>query len=226
MTRFFTFLLLFTGMQVEAEMLSIPEACLPQEVAPCLVKSNQKQSFKTHFGELHLDEGVILKVTDFKLGHLELLRGKISLQLPSGKKSGFKLNDIPFESSRVFAEMNPQRKMRVYDGQKFILADYELAQRQGDEAVISKFEFLSKLDMIRYLAGYFSSKTSLAAYLKSIEPAWKNEFKTQTDDQTIVLKRSIASIEKSEAENKRRLEEEARQLKKVRELFFYRTFYR
>lgn len=227
MTVLFTFLLLFFAMSVEAEVLSIPEACLSQTVAPCLVKSNQKQTFKVHFGELHLDEGTILKIIDFKSAQVELLQGKLSIQgLPDKKKIGLKLNDIPFESRRVFAEMNPQRKMRVYDEQKFILADYELPQRQGDEVVIVKSEFLSKLDMIRYLAGYFSSKSSLSSYLKSIEIAWKQEFRIQTDNQTIALKRSIASVEKSEAENKRRLEEEARQLKKVRELFFYRTFYR
>lgn len=215
--------------QANAEVLSIPEDCFSQQVEPCLIKAGSHQILKSQSGAFRLEaeKDSIFKITKFESpATFELLQGKI--MLVAGGKTPLKsvLNDVQFESLRVFAEMMPERKMKVYDSHKFILSDYELPATKGEEAVLVKSEFLAKQDMIRYLSYYFSGKKALVTYLKTIESLWKKEFEAQTKVQTIALQRAIASIQKDEDEAKHRQEKEQRERKKVREMFFYRTFYR
>lgn len=224
----FSFLLFFTG-YASAEILSIPENCLAQEVAPCLIKTSENQNLKSHSGQFILaaTEDTIVKIIQFTSPfQFELLQGKVIIRSSTKKVIEFTLNDVRFATRVVFAQFNQERRLQVYDTMKFILSEYEQGLQKGQESVIRKAEFLAKRDMIRFLSEYFVNKKYLVVYLKSIEASWKKEFKVQTNDQTIALQRSIASIEKVEAEDKRQTAEEAEELKKVRSQFFYRTFYR
>jgi len=64
------------------------------------------------------------------------------------------------------------------------------------------------------------------SYLKEHEASWKAEFALQNEIQTKVIARAIASEEAEQKKSIEREKKEKEQIKKVRELFFYRTFYR
>lgn len=212
-----------------AETLSVPENCFKIETSPCLLKSTgilKLQNSKKKYG-LVINENTIIKVNSFgEPFEFELLQGRLTFFSLDKKEVAFKLNEVEFLSSRIFAEITSERKIEVYNVKNFILTEYDPGVGKGSETVISRSEFLSKLDTIRYIANFYSNKKLLSQFLKSIEMAWEKEFKTQTNDQEKTLKRSLASIEEKEAERKRQAAFEAEELKKVRSLFFYRTFYR
>lgn len=227
-TLLFMFLL-FSGLRAQAELLSIPEECLAKEVSPCLIKSSQRQILKSPSARFALDVGeeTIVKILKFESPfHFELLQGQMVVKTGSKKPISFILNDVSFLTSQAFTRFGDERRLQVYDTKSFILSEYESGIASGHETVILRSEFLAKLDMIRFLSLYFADKKSLMSYLKTIESVWRKEFKLQTNDQTIALQRSIASIEQAAAEDKQRSEKEIEELKKVRRQFFYRTFYR
>lgn len=228
-SRFLFFFFFLVGVEASAELLSVPENCLQQEISPCLVKVGENRTLKSKSAlfSFVVAEDSIFKILQFSSPFkFELLQGKMVVQSGSKKTIQFTLNDVPFDSKTVFAKFGEGRRLQVYDSKNFILSEYEQAENLGQEAVLRKSEFLAKLDMIRFLSEFFFSKKSLLGYLKSIELSWKNELKIQTNDQTIALQRSIASIEKAEEQSKAQAEKEAEELKKVRRQFFYRTFYR
>lgn len=223
------FFLFSFSFQALAEILSIPENCLTKEISPCLIKTTERQVLQGHSKNFMLttDENTVVKVLQFETPiQIKLLQGRLTLRSGLKKALVFQLNDVKFESIMLFAGVDQDKKMKVYDAQNFILSAYDLPTSDQDEVVISKSEFLSKLDMIRFLSAYFPEKKSLQTYLHSIENNWKKELEIQAKSQTIALKRSIASIEESQNEEKRRHKAEEAELKKVREMFFYRTFYR
>lgn len=227
--RFLFFLVFAMSFSVSAEILSIPENCLKQEIAPCLVKSNQSQTLKSksNLFSLVVQQESIVKVLQFSSPFkLQLLQGKMIVQSEVQKAIQFTLNNVPFKSQSIFAKFGEEGRLQVYDSKNFIFSEYEQGVAQGQETVIHKAEFLAKLDMIRFLSEFFGDKKSLFSYLKSIELNWKNELKSQTNDQTMALQRSVASIEKAEEQSKAEAKKEAEELKKVRRQFFYRTFYR
>lgn len=227
--RFIVFLILLSGYNAVAEIISIPENCISEEVSPCLLKSTENKTLqgKSKLFSLSVEEEAIVKIIQFSSPFkFELLQGKIFIQSASKKKIQFSLNEINFDSKAIFAKLNSEHRLQVYDTKNFILAEYEPGIEKNKETVIRKSEFLSKIDMVRYLAEFFQNKRSFVSYLKSIESRWKDELKSQTNDQTIALQRSIASIEKAEADAKELSKKEAEELKKVRRQFFYRTFYR
>lgn len=228
MKKGLTILSFLFSSSVYAELISLPEACFERQVAPCLMKvtgaKNLVQS-KLHF-EVGLDVIAILKIKSFsKPLQIELLQGSISIQALASHDLDLKLNEISFRSKQVFARMQ-KRKMTVYDTQSFILSEYDLGDSPDQEAVLAKADFPTKVSLVRFVAGFFHQKNKLMSFLKQIEPAWQKEFKAQTDRQTKVLKRSVASLEMSEIEKRLQAEAEVEELKKVRDLFFYRTFYR
>ncbi len=227
--RLFLFVNLIHGLSASAETLSVPENCLAQEIAPCLIKAetNQTLKSKSKLFQLAVSSGSIVKIVQFNIPFkFDLLNGKVSIQAISKKPIQFKLNDVAFESKAVFAKSTEVGRLQIYDVKNFILAEYELSGSSEQESVLRKSEFLAKLDMIRYLSEFYTSKKSFLGYLKSIETLWKKELNRQTNDQTIALQRSIASIAKAEELSKAQAEKEAEELKKVRRQFFYRTFYR
>ncbi len=216
------------SLAAQGEILSLPEDCVAKEISPCLVRALNAdilQGRSDRF-QLVLGNGAIVKLTSFTPAlRIDLLQGELIIQSKNKKPMAFKINEVPFVSKMVLVHIR-ERNIKAFDTKTFILSEYQQSSQSGQDTVINKAEFLSKLDMIKFVSIFYPQKTQLLSFLKGIEPAWEKEFATQTSHQTKALKRSVASVEADEAETQRQKLRQEEELKKLRNLFFYRTFYR
>ena len=106
-----------------------------------------------------------------------------------------------------------------------MLSSFILAQVESN-SVLAKSVFVEKPELFQFVTPFFHTKSSFKNFITEIEPLWKQEFKSQTISQTKVLKRAIASTENREQKNREVNIKNQIELKKVRDEFFYRTFYR
>ncbi len=223
------FLLIFlASLSCWAQMVSIPEDCLTKKISPCLIRAETPQSIQIPLQNLSikLKSNTIFKVLHFESEpRFELLQGAVQISELDQKNKVFYLNQVHLESKQIFSEREAQQ-LKIYDVRHFILSDYQVTDQADKENVIVKADFLNKKDMIKFITNYITEKKVLLEFLKAIEKDWQKEFKILTDNQTKVIKRSVASIENDEKAKARRKQQEIEELKKVRELFFYRTFYR
>ena len=162
-----------------------------------------------------------MTLNDFKDLSVDLLKGSLVV---TGNTVPFKLNEIYISKS---SQMIQRRENLILglDLKSFILSTYKLSKVRSN-TVLLKSEFMEKAQLLKYVSTFFERKIAYVEFLKSIENLWKAEFVSQTTIQTKVLERSVASSEQSgKSENAERLRQEL-ELKKVREQFFNRTFFR
>ncbi len=210
-----------------AELIQVPENCLEKSITPCLVRASQQEvvssadkKFQYLFGSKS-----ITKWTQFgSQPEVELLEGHLHSKVISAA-AHLTLNGIKPNSSSFFA-LRQKQKLRILDGEKFIHSEYLLSASAEVGNVISKVEFLDKRNLVSFLAHFFPTKTQLLHFLKKNESAWAKQFALQNANQTKVLKRAIASVENKEKDDLLRQQLEQQEAKKVRQTFFYRTFYR
>ena len=218
---------LFTSL-ARGEVLSLPEDCVAKEVTPCLIRALDADVLQGKAGrfQLELGTGAIVKLTSFTPAlRIDLLQGELIVRGNGKKPLAFKINEVPFSSKAVLVQIR-EREIKAFDTKTFILSQYQQSNHSEQETVITRAEFLSKLDMIKFVSNFYPEKNKLLAFLKAIEPAWQKEFATQTAHQTKALERSDASVEADEAETQRKKRQQEADLKNMRNLFFYRTFYR
>lgn len=229
-------LYLLTGFQLaSAATLQVPENCLKEKVVPCLAKSIDKQDFKFDDQSLHIvvDGEAIVKWTSFEDGpQLQLLRGQFKIEgigfqgaKHNNSSNGFKVNGIliPPEIKSAFVR-KVEEKIEVLDLKTFTLTTFN--QPDILTTPISASRFLDKEEFVKYSSLFFKTTKSFLSFLGSIEKSWKVQFENQSISQTNVLKRSIASIQDEKEKNEAQRLANQIKLKKVRELFFFRTFYR
>lgn len=208
-----------------ANQIFVPENCLIKKETPCLLKSNSYSAIKKEKFEYRLQPTTILRWNKFGSEmNMELMQGAAYIKLDEEQKEII-LNGISFKSRELFVLRN-ESDLKVLDMKNYILTQYQLPRGRGTVLTIAQSDFLSKVDLVHFISKYFKSKSDLVVYLKSIEKSWKKEFVIQTANQTKVLKRSIASIEQEEKQKVVRKQNQVKELKKVRETFFNRTFHR
>jgi hypothetical protein len=222
------FILCFTAVFVSAEVISVPENCLQEKIEPCLLRVDMKHELTIpEWGfKMELGPNSIVKI-EGRVDELqiELLEGQVWLKSDQKNNVAFKMNKIPFLTKQIFGERK-KNDLKVFDVKSFILSEYDLNHQDEHENVILRADFLSKSDMVNFIAQFLTQKSQLSRFLKSIEKDWQKEFKVLNDNQTKVLERSVASVENAEKQKEREKQRAAAELKKVRDLFFYRTFYR
>ena len=66
-SRLIVFLILFSGYSALAEIISIPENCIVEEVSPCLLKSTENKTLqgKSKLFSLVVEEEAIVKIKQF-----------------------------------------------------------------------------------------------------------------------------------------------------------------
>lgn len=218
-----SFMLLGTGYKkVQAAVLEVPELCFANKVAPCLTQiqdgGTTLQASSTTF---KISSNSILQWNNFTDLSFDLLRGSF---IVSDIAAPFKLNEIYISKPNQMIQRRENLVLGL-DLKSFILSTYKLSEVRSN-TVLLKSEFLEKSQLLKYVSSFFERKMAYVDFLKSIETSWKAEFVSQTNIQTKVLERSLASVEdSSKSENAERLRQELA-LKKVREQFFNRTFYR
>lgn len=219
--------LLFIAFEVNAGQIFVPESCLQLKVVPCLLKANSHVSIKNKKEdfEYKLTNSTILRWNKFGIEmNLEVMQGDAYIKVDA-KHSAIILNGILINSNEVFVTRFGN-ELKILDMKTYFLTQYQLPQIGKGKLVMVQSEFLSKVDLVNHISKYFKFKPELVVYLKSIQNSWKKEFVIQNENQTKVLRRSIASIEEDERQKALKKQNQIKELKKVRETFFNRTFYR
>ncbi|MEQ1722603.1 MAG: hypothetical protein ABL930_05470 [Pseudobdellovibrio sp.] len=225
MKSFLLILLLILTVEVQAQLVQVPENCI-NRVSPCLVRSEDRDFQFMHRGQAVklLKESIVKISFDENQNNFELLEGRITLDEKDKSVPELLINSKAVRSGQLYASRFG-KNLKILDFKDFVLSEY-LTSAQGAEPQQLKSDFINKQDFIEFTKHYYSSTAQYKSFLVSIESDWKQEFKKQNNSQTKVLMRSIAS---EQAEAKREAEIKARnaeELKKVRDTFFYRTFER
>ncbi len=215
-------LLVIKNQAAHAAILEVPEFCYTKKVSPCLTQiQNSSEPMQVGSATFRVNPNSILQWNDFKDLSVDLLKGSLVV---TGNTVPFKLNEIYISKS---SQMIQRRENLILglDLKSFILSTYKLSEVRSN-TVLLKSEFMEKPQLLKYVSTFFERKVAYVEFLKSIENLWKAEFVSQTTIQTKVLERSVASSEQSgKAENAAQLRQQL-ELKKVREQFFNRTFFR
>ncbi len=225
-----SFILLFQLFQIsaKAEIISLPDYCFEKKISPCLVRVLNAETLIDKKNKLvfSMHENTIVKWLGFDENFsIDLLQGRMRVSAANQELFNVVLNDVKFSSSQIFAHRKEQI-LEVFNTKNFVLSQYEINEVQKKESVVAKSDFPTKAEMVEFVSAFYENKKELVSFLKDIEKPWQKEFQIQNDLQTKVLQRSVASVENAEKEKKLKQQRDIEELKKVRDLFFYRTFYR
>lgn len=214
-----------------AKNLQVPENCVQERMAPCLAQVNADEDLLVKIENMNfrLTNETIVKWTSFEEDiKFEIIKGYVHIQ-PNDKKKSKKSIEV-VEVNGVLVNQFPSlvRKddssLELLDLKTYFSSVYKLPAQKNQQPDTNRF--LDKAEFVRYVAPFYKTTNSLNAFLKSVVEDWKVKFQAQANSQTNVLKRALASAEaekqRAEAE---RIENQIKN-KKVREQFFYRTFYR
>jgi hypothetical protein len=225
--KIFIFILLFIStLQTRAQLVQVPENCI-NRVSPCLVRSEDRDFKFTHHGQaVKLLKDSVVKITfDENQNNFELLDGRITLDEKNKSVSKLLINSKAVRSGQLYASRFG-KNLKILDFKDFLFSEFLTGAQQLGPPQQIKSDFINKQDFIEFTKHYFSSTSQYKSFLVSVEENWKLEFKKQNNSQTKVLMRSIAS---EQAQEKRETVDKARnakELKNVRDTFFYRTFHR
>lgn len=217
------FLALLFQSRAQGKVLQVPDQCLNQKKAPCLTKIVDQRELVSLSENFYLfNKDSIIQWDSFS-GPLELtmLQGNLHILKIS---QPFKMNQITLSEPDLMVQLK-ERTINILDLHTFLLSTYTLNSVQTNN-VLEKSQFLEKADLIPYMAQFFDQKKDFTEFLNSIAARWKSQLSTQAAIQTNVLKRAIASDENALKKQQLAQYKLNNAQKKVREEFFYRTFYR
>ncbi len=211
------------GLTSVAQVLEVPEKCFSEKKVPCLLKiQSQPQDLVLNQTRFRANKDTLIQWDSFDQGAVfSLLKGGFQLE---NNYQDLKIDGVVITAENALIEKK-EKNLYVLNLKNFILANYSLSEVQAN-SVLFKTVFLEKNELLQYVSHFFSSRQTFKAFVQSIEQSWKKELISQADVQTKVLKRAIASVELRELKKKQEFNRDQQSLKKVREEFFYRTFYR
>ncbi len=214
--------LFFLNVVARGNMLEVPEGCFSKKNAPCLTQINaNEETLSINEIAFRVTADSILQWKNFNKVSLDLLKGEIQV---SENLTTFKLNEIPILNKNQMMQRQDNVILRL-DLQSFILSTYDLSRERAN-SVLLKSSFLEKADFLKFTSNFFARKSAFVSFLNSVQTPWKAQLLNQSENQTKVLKRAVASAEESKATEIQEKLLISAELKKVREQFFYRTFYR
>lgn len=214
--------LIFCSFNLYAQVVQVPEACAGEKT-PCLIRTENNYFEFAHKNlKIKMNPDTLLKIEfDEKNDRIYVLEGRVALNSQNSGKDVFLHGQKIINGLYMVSRYDSTLKALNLD--TFI---YDQYRTDRSEAELVKTVFADKVTLVDFSKDYFTDINQYKKFLQSVEPKWKIEFEKNNNDQTKVLLRSIASEEaklKKEAEAKSK---ELRQQKKVRDQFFYRTFYR
>ncbi len=215
-------LLLISGVAL-GKPLEVPENCFVEKKVPCLTKvQNLEDLFVVNNVTFRALNDSIIEWDSLETEpSLNLLKGAIEVKSASAV---FKINQITLAQSDLLIEKKGQ-SLLILDLKTFMLSTFALSSIKAN-TVLAKSNFLEKSELLQFASHFYLTRKGFTEFAKAIQPRWKKEFKLQTATQTKVLNRSVASAREAEENQQAEALRLQQQLKKVREEFFYRTFYR
>jgi hypothetical protein len=219
-------ILLFITVALKAE-IQVPEDCI-NKTYPCLVRADQMLEFQQAHLRVTLTPKSIIKITkennDSQL-NFELLTGRMSVKEIETPKWAISVNSVMLEVPYAMVKRD-QDELDILNLSKFTKVRYSINIQNNNVPVRVRSYFLSKSEFVDFTRHYFAETKSFKNFLTGIQPQWIAEFKSQNESQTKALMRSVASEEKAAEDRVRQEQERERQIKKVKDEFFFRTFNR
>lgn len=227
MRYIYVILLNFIAIQAfAAEMVQVPEQCLDKEVAPCLVRA-LNDSFKETPSHLkfYLAEDALLKITQFPVtsAHVkadqfkvELLKGKVVIE--NSVKVPFYLNTVNVGLNEIYYMKKSDNVVELYKSGEAVF--YNVTKSDDMDLVETK-DFVSRKSTTDFLNQFTNIPSSV---YKQTLAQYEIRLTDEVQNQKRILQRKIASEELA-----RKLDAEARQKqkiesKRIKDLFFMRTF--
>ena len=203
-----------------------PNHCKPFIDKACLIKTISVYEIKEpKIAEVKVFKNSLINVSldevEKKI-HIEVLKGQITI-IGSRfiKDKTLFVNGIETAWSQSLYVKRSQEEILIFNESQFVLQKWILSGRQLQLA-----QFLNKVELVQFLINFYPEKNLLLNHLKKIEISWQSEFKKQLQTQTQALRRAVASEEKERLSKQQVEQTKNDEIKKVREQFFYRTFYR
>jgi hypothetical protein len=218
------FTVLVLAVSAYAETVQVPELCAAKQ-SPCVIRTDEQFFIYKQQGlQIKIVRDSIVKVIKTE-NHLnfDILKGRIELQEYDAVTGSASINDVLIDGNRVMAH-RLRDNLEIYDLNTFSLARYQIKQGVYPDRLSQNF--ISKADLVQFTRHYFTTVDQFKAFLSSIEKKWIAEFKLQNENQTKALLRSVASEEKAVEERVQQKMREEKELKKVRNELFFRTFQR
>ena len=225
MSKAFLFIFVLSGsLQALAGAVQVPENCA-NRVTPCLVRTEQG-SFQFVHGnvQVKMEPDSLVKITAVpEQVNFEIMAGYAALTDINPSKTGFALNNVPVDSAKVLGSRDGDA-LRILSLTDFSYAHFKISEENFPVRVSANF--INKKDLVYFTQHFFTDTKEYRLFLTKIEKDWSTEFKRQNISQTKALARSVASQQQQEKELSDKMLREKQQLKRVRENFFNRTFYR
>lgn len=208
-----------------AQTVQVPEDCLGK-VSPCLIHTDEKFFEFMYDGQKVklLKEGILKISFDETKSHFELIDGRIDVKKVDKKQRALFINGNQVKTSWLMAS-RVLRTLSVLDMKTFNLSVYEPAANQSAFVQV-RSDIIDKNDFVSFTKYYFQNLADYKSFLLGQGKNWKREFAKQNNSQTKVLMRTIASEREKARIEAHKNSAQTDEAKKVRELFFYRTFER
>ena len=209
-----------------AQTVQVPEGCLGK-VSPCLVHTDEKFFEFNYDGQKVrlLKEGILKISFDEMKSQFELIDGRIDVKNIEKNQRALFINGNQVKTGWVMAS-RILRTLSILDMKTFNLSVFEQVAGSPTEFTQVRSDFIDKSDFVDFTRYYFQNLPDYKSFLLGQTGNWKREFAKQNNSQTKVLMRKIASERERAHLEARKNSAQTDESKKVRELFFYRTFER
>lgn len=201
------------------ELIQVPDNCIAKEAWPCLVKSVGVNEIKLtralEFLTVRLEPKTILKVNSFE--NLVVIDGGFQIRQDSEQPKSIMVQGIKIPPSKLSYVKKTALQVEILNS-----ANLDLITLYKDQN--KQVNFMSRKQMIDFVSGFSlntkSSKSDLALLVKH----HSIRLKTETELQQNQIQRSIASVEAQQKQDAEARQKQLREQKKIKELFFKRTF--
>lgn len=204
--------------------IEVPENCIQEEKAPCVVKDLKNFSVGGHL--FKPSKETLMKILTFNPLKVELIYGTFRIQISSKREISIdqlkhKLKDV------VYYKKNPQG----YNVMKSSDLDFMTLVRSKtgtQDYIVDKYELLNKKEFAQFISHFYSSKSEYESDLKNLSVLYKSKLELESKNENEVLQsslsRKIASEEAEERKRERDLLKIKTEREKTRQQFFQRTF--
>lgn len=216
--NFIFFSLILQTTFVQANPIMMPENCLQNQKAPCLVKFKKNEVLDYKNIHFMAPQESVLKITEFKKMNLGLNHGRLIIKFVKPEAS-LQVSELIFRKGPMYLERHADRTI-IINGENY--KRIEISDAPSGPTV--KTSVMDNFAFIEHLSKYYSNKEQLKTVLRQIFPVYLATHKKEVEQQKQQLQRSIASVEYREEQERIKQAEIKAQQKKNRDLFFQRTF--
>ncbi len=208
------------------EIIQVPDQCLDREVAPCLVRALDDAFKETPSRiQLYISQDALFKITQFPAAKLpakaeqfkvELLKGKIVVI--NNLKVPFYLNTVNVGLDETYFIRKNSLGTELYKSHEAVF--FNITKNEDMDLVETK-DFPSRGSTTEFLNQF---KNIPGAVYKQTLAQYEVRLSDEVQNQKRVLQRKVASDELARKEDAEARQKQNAENKKLKGLFFMRTF--